>query len=170
MNNYGAILDHFGFKKALSELVSQVIQPLADCLYPPEFSKKHGLDSHHGFLVEYELGKDTKLDFHRDDSEITLNLCLGSKFEGGDLYFGGVRCARHREVPPFSSEGRFIGHAVGAGLLHLGAHRHAATNITKGHRRNLIVWCSSSGFRKELDAKNGCCQCCPSWCGAHASS
>mmetsp|Transcript_6415 Transcript_6415/g.10007 ORF Transcript_6415/g.10007 Transcript_6415/m.10007 type:complete len:135 (+) Transcript_6415:407-811(+) len=68
MNNYGAILDHFGFKTALSDLVSSVIQPLAARLYRAEFAKKYGLDSHHGFLVEYETGKDTNLNFHRDDS------------------------------------------------------------------------------------------------------
>mmetsp|Transcript_7896 Transcript_7896/g.12647 ORF Transcript_7896/g.12647 Transcript_7896/m.12647 type:complete len:158 (-) Transcript_7896:711-1184(-) len=50
MNNYGAILDHFGFKTALSDLVSSVIQPLANRLFRPEFAKKYGLDSHHGFL------------------------------------------------------------------------------------------------------------------------
>jgi len=54
--------------QALSDLVSSVIQPLAARLYRAEFAKKYGLDSHHGFLVEYETGKDTNLNFHRDDS------------------------------------------------------------------------------------------------------
>jgi hypothetical protein len=49
------------------------------------------LDSHHGFIVEYELGKDSKLDFHVDEADVTLNLCLGKEFKGGDLYFAGIR-------------------------------------------------------------------------------
>lgn len=30
-----------------------------------------------------------------DDSEVTLNVCLGDEFIGGKLYFQGVRCDRH---------------------------------------------------------------------------
>ncbi len=33
--------------------------------------------------------------FHVDDSEVTLNVCLGKQFEGGDLFFRGVRCDKH---------------------------------------------------------------------------
>ncbi|CAF1031831.1 unnamed protein product [Adineta steineri] len=53
------------------------------------------LDSHHGFVVEYAMDKDRKLDFHVDDSAVTLNLCLGTEFTDGQLYFGGVRCSSH---------------------------------------------------------------------------
>lgn len=35
------------------------------------------------------------LGFHVDDSEVTLNACLGEKFSGGKLYFKGVRCDKH---------------------------------------------------------------------------
>ena len=30
-----------------------------------------------------------------DDSEVTLNVCLGKQFSGGDLFFQGVRCDKH---------------------------------------------------------------------------
>jgi hypothetical protein len=33
--------------------------------------------------------------FHVDDSEVTLNVCLGKQFSGGDLFFRGVRCDNH---------------------------------------------------------------------------
>ena len=33
--------------------------------------------------------------FHVDDSEVTLNVCLGKEFTGGDLFFRGVRCDKH---------------------------------------------------------------------------
>lgn len=32
-----------------------------------------------------------------DDSEVTLNVCLGKHFSGGELYFRGVRCANHMD-------------------------------------------------------------------------
>jgi hypothetical protein len=33
--------------------------------------------------------------FHVDDSEVTLNVCLGRQFSGGELFFRGVRCDEH---------------------------------------------------------------------------
>lgn len=58
------------------------------------------LDQHHGFTVEYAMDKDKKLDMHVDDSEITVNYCLGTKFTGGNVKFFGVRCNTHMNVPP----------------------------------------------------------------------
>ena len=46
----------------------QCVQPFATFLYP---LLGQGLDSHHGFVVEYELGKDINLGFHVDDSEVS---------------------------------------------------------------------------------------------------
>ena len=102
-----AILDHFGFKPILERWVSQLVTPFAKLLFP-HFGGD-SLDSHHGFVVEYKLGKDIDLGFHvgelkvgfslQDDSEITLNLCLGKEFTGGGLYFKGVRCNHHTNTP-----------------------------------------------------------------------
>lgn len=33
--------------------------------------------------------------FHVDDAEVTLNVCLGKDFFGGDLFFRGIRCDKH---------------------------------------------------------------------------
>jgi hypothetical protein len=30
-----------------------------------------------------------------DDSEVTLNVCLGKEFSGGELFFRGSRCEKH---------------------------------------------------------------------------
>jgi len=40
--------------------------------------------------VQYKLTEDLDLGFHYDDSDITLNVCLGKTFTGGDLYFKGL--------------------------------------------------------------------------------
>ncbi|XP_057841344.2 2-oxoglutarate and iron-dependent oxygenase domain-containing protein CP2 isoform X3 [Cryptomeria japonica] len=39
--------------------------------------------------------------FHVDDSEVTLNVCLGKQFTGGDLFFKGVRCDNHVNIQNF---------------------------------------------------------------------
>ena len=30
-----------------------------------------------------------------DDSEVSLNVCVGKQFSGGELFFRGVRCDEH---------------------------------------------------------------------------
>ena len=34
--------------------------------------------------------RDTELDFHYDSSEVTINVCLGRIFTGGQVYFKGL--------------------------------------------------------------------------------
>ena len=56
-----------------NRLMLQCVQPFAAFLYPHLGQR---LDSHHGFVVEYELGKDINLGFHVDDSEVRLQVNL----------------------------------------------------------------------------------------------
>lgn len=37
--------------------------------------------------VQYKIGEDLDLGFHYDDSEVTLNVCLGKEWEGEYLNF-----------------------------------------------------------------------------------
>ena len=47
-----------------------------------------GLDSHKAFTVSYQLDGDRELAYHFDNAEVTLNVCLGTCFTGGELSFG----------------------------------------------------------------------------------
>lgn len=66
--------------------------PIARLLYPQWVNE--GLDSHRAFIVKYAEGEDLDLSYHFDNAEVTLNVCLGRKFEGGSLYFGSMRTVR----------------------------------------------------------------------------
>ncbi|KAF2557226.1 hypothetical protein F2Q68_00013977 [Brassica cretica] len=112
-----------------------------------------GLDSHHGFIVEYGKDRDTDLGFHVDDSEVSLNVCLGKQFSGGELYFRGVRCDHH--VNSESGENENYDYS------HRGRHRHGAKATTSGHRVNLILWCRSSTFREMKSYQSDFSR----WCG-----
>lgn len=115
------------------------------------------------------MREDRELNFHYDDAEVTLNVCLGRQFEGGTLYFrtlfpcfcflisllastlsmlcvcaGGLLRA-----PDTHEEMVEVSHTLGRGLLHLGEHRHGAKAIRAGERFNLILWCRSSRYRAE---------------------
>jgi len=161
MNNYGAILDDFGFSDCMNGLLRKLMNPLSKIFYPHIGDT---LDGHHGFIVSYEMGKDRKLSFHVDESEVTLNLCLGKEFEKGSLYFGGVRCLQHQQLEPKEEDNFTFNHTPGVAILHLGKHRHLANPILSGERHNLILWCRSSKIRSTEDNY----QCHP-WCGEYST-
>ncbi|OWM68035.1 hypothetical protein CDL15_Pgr017603 [Punica granatum] len=89
MNKYGAVLDDFGLENMLNKMMDSFVCPLAKVFFPDVGGCT--LDSHHGFVVEYGMDRDVELGFHVDDSEVTLNVCLGEQFSGGELFFRGVR-------------------------------------------------------------------------------
>lgn len=73
-------------------LRTDYLLPLARLLYPDWVGKE--LDSHRAFVVKYSMGDDVELSYHFDNAEVTLNVCLGSEFTDGDLYFGSMRTVR----------------------------------------------------------------------------
>ncbi|KAK5825667.1 hypothetical protein F383_22241 [Gossypium arboreum] len=146
MNKFGAVLDDFGLETMLGKLMEDFIRPISKVF----FSDVGGstLDSHHGFVVEYGIDRDVELGFHVDDSEVTLNVCLGKQFSGGDLFFRGVRCDKHVNTETQSDEILDYSHVPGRAVLHRGRHRHGARATTSGQRFNLLLWCRSSVFRE----------------------
>ena len=161
MHGYGVILDQIGFESLLQELTTRWLGPLATRLFPEHAGDR--LDEHHGFLADYGQGRDQELGFHVDDSEVTLNLCLGERFTGSELVFRGLRCARHLQTEEEEGEVFAYEHEPGVAVLHAGMHRHQVQPVRSGRRRNLILWCRSSQLREQGTHRD-----CPSWCGRHA--
>jgi len=159
MNKYGVVLDDLGFENMLDQLMINFIKPLASVLFPDVGGST--LDTHHGFVVEYSKDRDRDLGFHVDDSEVTLNVCLGKFFTGGDLFFRGVRCDTHVNVDAHTEEFFEYTHVPGQAVLHAGRHRHGANEILSGHRMNLILWCRSAVFRELKKHQHDFY----SWCG-----
>jgi len=160
MNRYGAILDDLGFHSLMSHIVRYVVEPLSKRVFPAVAGC--GLDGHHAFVVDYSPSTDDRLNWHMDDAEVTLNLCLGTDFEGGDLVFRGRRCSWHRDSPWTDAEVFQYAHEPGVVLIHAGTHRHEALPVTSGFRRNLIIWCHSGCYRERVGH-----HVCPTWCPDH---
>ena len=74
-----AVSDHPGMEPLFDGLQRQVLQKVAERLFPREGAS---LDRHHSFVVQYEEGKDLGLDMHVDNSDVTFNVCLGREFTG----------------------------------------------------------------------------------------
>lgn len=163
MNEYGVILDDVGYGDMLQTLTTTYLRPLAAYLHPDLGGAS--LDAHHGFLVDYERGKDEDLGFHVDDSELTLNVCLENSASGSELYFRGARCMPHRQTRSLASEEFELTHEPGVAILHIGKERHGVHPLRRGRRRNLILWCRSTSYRAGLTSQAPC----PAWCGARNS-
>lgn len=161
MNKYGAVLDDFGLESMLDSLMEEFIRPISTVFFPEVGGST--LDSHHGFVVEYGKDRDVDLGFHVDDSEVTLNVCLGKNFSGGELFFRGVRCDKHVNSETQPEEILDYSHVPGQAVLHRGRHRHGARATTSGHRINLLLWCRSSCFRElrkyQKDFSGWCGEC-----------
>ncbi|KAL3654447.1 2-oxoglutarate and iron-dependent oxygenase domain-containing protein cp2 [Castilleja foliolosa] len=161
INKFGVVLDDFGMETMLDKLMEDFIRPMSKLL----FSEIGGstLDAHHGFVLEYGMNRDVDLSFHVDDSEVTLNVCLGKQFSGGELFFRGVRCEKHVNTETQSEEIFDYSHVPGRAVLHRGRHRHGARATTAGNRVNLLLWCRSSVFRElrkyQKDFSSWCAEC-----------
>lgn len=160
MHHYGLELAALGLGPFTAGLAA-ALRPLCARLFGPYGGDT--LDETYAFSVNYGPSGDQDLGFHVDDSEVTLNLCLGERFTGGALWFEGPRCELHRDGASHPDE-RFVwDHRPGLALLHAGKNRHGVFPIEQGTRRNLILWLRSSAYRA---TNAGWDQDCPVWCGA----
>ncbi|PIN10236.1 Lysyl hydroxylase [Handroanthus impetiginosus] len=161
MNKYGTVLDDIGMETMLDKLVENFVCPISKVFFPEVGGST--LDAHHGFVLEYGFDRDVQLGFHVDDSEVTLNVCLGKQFSGGELFFRGVRCEKHVNSEIRSEECFDYSHVPGCAILHHGHHRHGARATVSGHRINLLLWCRSSVFRElrkhQKDFSSWCREC-----------
>ncbi|KAK9051080.1 hypothetical protein SSX86_027706 [Deinandra increscens subsp. villosa] len=140
----GLVLNDFGMKGTLDKLLENFVCHISRILFPDVCS----LDSQHGYVVQYGIDRDVEAGFHMDDSEVTLNVCLGKEFTGGELFFGGMRCEQHVNSEPCPKEICVYSHKPGHAIIHRGYNRHGAKAITSGHRINLVMWCRSSVSRE----------------------
>ncbi|XP_055936341.1 2-oxoglutarate and iron-dependent oxygenase domain-containing protein 2-like [Argiope bruennichi] len=144
MNRYGVLLDELGFHDNFSKVLRKnYLDPLAKVLFPTWRGSE--LDSHKIFTVGYKINEDLQLGYHYDNSEVTLNVCLGKSFDGGELYFGDLKT-----VPIDKSTCMLVSHKIGYGIFHRGQQLHGALPITEGERHNLIIWLRSSSVRNKM--------------------
>lgn len=141
MNSYGLVIDELGMGPFFDVFVRDYFSHFAKILNKGAYE----LDDHHTFVVEYFIGGDTNLSIHVDDSELTINVCLGVEgFKGGQVFFRG-----HRDKPATYNDYGEYENVIGRAIIHDGRHMHGACNLIAGERYNLIIWCRSSEYRKK---------------------
>jgi hypothetical protein len=142
----------------LNDLLFQlVVRPISRQLFQEtEMGGENGdLDWRHGYITAYAAHPDAnkprqRLIPHTDDAEITLNVCIGDVFEGGQLTFRGLRGTEKsgQVVVEYTPE-------RGRALLHAGRQLHEVTEVTSGDRFALIMWTRSWG-----GIRSATCPCC----------
>lgn len=165
-------LDTVGLSWINDLLFQLVVRPISRHLFRQTELERGELDYRHGYFVGYKA-KPTmsapreRLVAHTDDSEVTLNLCIGDEFDGGALNFRGLRGtegAGQEIIGTFEPR-------LGTALLHAGRHFHEVTQVTTGNRYMYIMWARSwSSTRGKVcpccylnrRQDNSCC-CGPRW-------
>jgi hypothetical protein len=167
-------LDSAGLSWVNDLLFHLVARPISRHLFASTEAAGGDLDWRNGFVAGYSPTPENatpreRLVTHTDDSEVTLNCCLGEDdFEGGWLEFRGFRGTKHGGEDITGTYKPVVGKA----LLHAGRHFHDVTEVTTGNRFALIMWGRSlRGIRSQVcpccwlnrREKDGTCICGPSW-------
>ena len=156
MHFSGVVMEDLGLDHACHRIRERVMRPIGESLFP----QLGCLDDDYSFAATYGRGLDNRLNLHVDASEVTLNVCLGNRFTGGELVFQGLRCANHRQHEHRPDEEVAVSLKPGEAVIHAGAHRHLVLPV-EGERRNLIMWCRSSAAPPRNQPYGEC----PTWCG-----
>ncbi|KAG7368143.1 hypothetical protein IV203_030886 [Nitzschia inconspicua] len=149
-------LDNMGMGWLNNLLFHLVVRPLSAHLYKETELEGGDLDWRQGFIASYSADPTQskprqRLVPHTDDAEVTLNVCLGDKFKGGNLHFWGLRGENVRGNKLLGEYKPEVGRAV----IHAGRHLHEVTPITAGDRFALIQW-----TRSWKSARSEVCPCC----------
>ena len=147
-------LDNLGLKWLNDLIFHLLIQPISRHLYQQtEDMNGKDLDWRQGYIAAYSHDPTStkprqRLVPHTDDSEVTLNICLGDVFEGGNLVLWGLRNGSPTEQYIYEPQ-------IGRAVIHSGRQFHEVSEITSGDRFAYILWARSwAGTRATT------CPCC----------
>ena len=162
MHHSGVLATEIGIASSLNRLMQEQLQAFVEAHLAEHHVGK--LVDCHAYVVTYSAHEQADLGFHVDDSQVTLNLCLGSVFEGSELYFEGARCARHVDTQAHPTERFEWKHTPGVAVIHAGKQRHGVRPIHSGRRLSLIAWFRDASGRQRWD-DDWASGHCPDWCG-----
>jgi hypothetical protein len=149
------------------------MRPLATLLYGHALGPDIDLDWRHGYIISYSdpagaHAQRTRLNRHTDDSELTLSVCLGCAFTGGEVVVSGRRTGAGGKAAAVEQLAA-VAPTVGRALVHLGTQLHEVRPVDQGERHMLILWCRSSAFRAKhcpcctIMQRGDQCVCHPEW-------
>lgn len=168
------MLTYMGLDPLAEFIFEEVAKPLSAVLYKGLVGQ---LDSFHGYTVGYGPVERANANItrkalipHVDDSEVTFNCCLSGDFEGGGLFFHGLRTGETQDPQKLPTPSEYCyRHKLGRAILHLGQHFHEVAEVSAGQRHVLIIW--MRGMKTYRANRCPCCLkhrreecvCAPAW-------
>jgi len=115
-------------------LMDTFMRPLGRLFYP-DYIQRADDSQTFGFTIAWQAGTNTDKNIHQhsDASALTLNINVNDPqedFEGSSLYFVDQQTGK-KHVVHFNP---------GEAIMHRGSVPHASLPITKGERRNMVLW------------------------------
>jgi hypothetical protein len=150
-------LDRIGLSWLNDLLFHLILKPTSRHLFKESETLGGELDWRQGYIASYSASPSQtkprqRLVPHTDDSEVTLNVCVGDDFSGGNLRFRDLRGATPGAGRDLLGEYK---PEIGRAIIHAGRHFHEVTEVTSGDRFAYIIWARSwSGVRAVT------CPCC----------
>jgi len=150
-------VDHMGVvgEKLLDTLRDVIIDPLSKTLFPEVDDPNSRSHFRFGFILGYSdkpgdnLISRKALDAHTDDAEVTLTVCLGREYQGGEVSLRYLR-----DDPDEGKEQTRFKMKTGEASLFLGQQLHQVSEVTGGERYIFVVW-----FRRH-EYRAAHCPCC----------
>ncbi|CAE8583803.1 unnamed protein product [Polarella glacialis] len=135
------------FEGLFGKLLNEVLVPLDAAL----FGEKAPLAYHHDYCICFEDGADRALKAHTDDSDVTVNVFLGTgsgsvTHTGAELLLldpteEDTRCGTPRLNGSYKGRSfRYNHEEVGRAVIHRGSRWHAVLPLESGCRWNLVTW------------------------------
>ena len=149
-------LDTIGLGWLNDILFHVILKPISSHLFQESEMMGRDLDWRQGYIAAYsaspsEAKPRQRLVPHTDDSEVTMNVCIGDDFTGGNLHFKGLRGTPRGGIDLVGEYKPQIGRAI----VHAGRHFHEVSVVTAGDRFAYIMWSRSwNGVRAST------CPCC----------
>lgn len=132
------------FQSMFDGLLKEVLCRVDEALFPED----HRIAYQQVYCINYEEGRDSGLKAHTDDSDLTINVFLGSPagYEGAELLLlspapEDTACGTPRLEPGIykGSSLSYRHEEVGTALLHPGDRWHAVEKLQSGSRWNLLI-------------------------------
>ena len=145
----GVVLSEIGLFDFSQALVKYILAPLGKIAYP--LWGGLDVDSFHSFSLhvvpnnhgEARIGE-SYLRTHIDICEFSMNICLGSTFQGGDVLFQNAGIGVNNKSKGYTT----VPHRPGFAFLNLCQQFHGTNTHRKGARHSLVIRALSSSFRR----------------------
>lgn len=149
MQAEGIVLDDVGMEPLLMAMLEQILQKVSGALYGDQGKP---IVAHHGFILHNGPSNCTGIPSHKDEGDLTFNVCITPRFKGGEMCFYTPQSGDSSTF-----EEKIVEPVIGRCIVYPGGVQHATRQTRSGVRRSFVLWC----FYGDHDAEAPLTEVCP---------